>query len=372
MTISDLSVILVPVFCYAIAGSYDSSAAELPYTKLSVDVDKLLSAQIEPQNPGCAIGIIHQGKYVHKAGYGMANLEYNIPITSSTVFRTGSLSKQFTAMSIALLAEKGVLDLDADVHKYLPDLIDYGHKVTVRQMIHHIAGMADYEHAIFKKPDGSDFRFGNQDFMSIEEFYKKVAKAGLRHEPETQYLYSNLSYFLLSMVVEKVSGVTLRKFAEAEIFNKLDMSATLFYDNVNEIVPQRADGYIKLKDDSYEILMTNLSWVGGGGIFTNLDDFIAWDRNFYQNKLGAGTADLINKVTTPHPVSNGYAYGLLVSKTDDEPFIGHNGGYVGFNTLYLRYPHLELSVVAFCNSTDNNAVGLGQSVVNLYIAALKK
>jgi len=370
-----------------------ASAGEIDQASLSKSVDNLAASYFDAKNPGCALGVIHQGKYVHKTGYGMANLEHNIPITSKSVFRIGSTSKQFTSMAIAILAERGALDLDADVHTYLPELIDYDHKVTIRQMVHHIAGMGDYDLEVFTRPDGSPFRFGNEDYWSIEEFYAEVAAAALIHPPESKWQYSNLAYFLLSIVVEKVSGKTLRGFGQEEIFAKLDMPATLFNDDVNRIIPNRADGYKKLEDGSYEIFMTNLSWVGDGGIYTNLDDFIAWDQNFYHNKLGKDGQDLIDLVESPHPKAYfstegpeqagdeteagkksmaGYAFGQMVDKYRDERRISHNGGWVGFISTYRRFPDLSLSVVSFCNIPDRSAGEFWEKVTDIYITAVKE
>lgn len=347
---------------------------------LNDDIDAVF-ADIDGNSPGCAAGVIHNGEYIHKAGYGLANLEYGIPITPQTVFRTGSVSKQFTAMAIAILSERGELDLDADVHEYLPDLMDYGHEVTIRQMVHHIAGMGDYDHEALRKPDGSEFRFGNEDYSTIDEFYQVVAKAGLIHDPGSRYEYSNLAYFLLSHVVESVSGKTLREFAEEEIFGRLGMDASLFNDNVNQPVRNRADGYRRMDDGSWEIFMTNLSYVGDGGVFTNLDDFIKWDQNFYDNKLGEGGESLINVVTTPHPdtieyTDEGprnvnYAFGLGVDEVNGEFMIGHTGGWVAFSTIYNRYPDLNLSIVVFCNSTEVSGPALGRKVGELAVAAVK-
>jgi len=355
------------------------TAAEGPMS-LSDDIDAVFAGIDDDRQPGCAAGVIHNGEYIHKAGYGLANLEYDIPISSRSVFRTGSVSKQFTAMAIAILAERGELDLDADVHEYLPDLSSYGHKVTVRQMVHHIAGMGDYDHAVFTNADGSEFRFGNEDYWTIAEFYKVVARANLVHEPGSQFQYSNLGYFLLSQVVESASGKTLNQFAAAEIFGRLEMTDSLFNDNVNRPVTNRADGYRTMDDGSYEIFMTNLGWVGDGGVYTNLDDFIKWDRNFYNNRLGSGGASLIDTVTTPHPVAffaNGprnvsYAFGLVIDEVNGELMIGHGGSWVAFTSLYNRYPDLNLSVVVFCNSTETSALALGQKVAALAVAAIRE
>ncbi|RLA38067.1 MAG: penicillin-binding protein [Gammaproteobacteria bacterium] len=357
------------------------AAEDRTYTELNAAIDEVFAGIRVDRQPGCVAGVIHNGQYVHKAGYGLANLEYRIPITSRSAFRTGSLSKQFTAMAIAILAERGELDLDADVHKYLPELRDYGHEVTVRQMIHHLSGMGDYDPELFRKADGSEFRFGNEDYWTIEEFYKAVAKVPLIHEPGTQWEYSNLAYFLLSQVVERASGKSLRVFAGEEIFGPLGMKSSLFNDNVNQPVTNRTDGYRLMDDGTYEIYMTNLDWVGDGGVFTTLDDFLAWDRNFYANKLGKGGDDLMAMVTTPHPdaavggdgsiAGAMYAFGMQLGTAHGEPVIGHTGGWVGFSTMYQRYPDLSLSVVVFCNSTDVSGSELGDNVAAIAVSTIK-
>jgi len=357
--------------------------------ELSASVDRIAKSYFSEDQPGCAVGVILQGQYVHKAGYGLSNLEHDVPITSESIFRIGSTSKQITAMAIALLAERGVLDLDADVHTYLPDLMDYGQTVTVRQMVHHIAGMGDYDHKVFTKANGEHFRFGNQDFWTIEEFYQQVAKAELILEAGTKFKYSNLGYFLLSMVVEKVSGETLRDFAKREIFDKLNMEHTFFNDNVNQPIPHRVDGYQKLEDGSYEILMTNLSWVGDGGIYTSLDDFIAWDQNYYHNVLGKGGQGLIERMETPHPAATidksefklpvlpgdsplmGYGYGLMIDEYRGLRRVMHNGGWVGFRAGYQRYPELSLSLVSFCNAPREDLGEFWNKVVGVYLDALQ-
>ena len=362
-----LAVLLLPAFAFADA-------------RLNKSIDSVF-ADIGDDEPGCAVGVIHKGDFIHKAGYGLANMEYGIPLTSQSVFRTGSVGKQFTAMAIAILAERGDLDLDADVHTYLTDLMDYDHKVTVRQMVHHFAGMGDYDHDAFNKFDGTEFRFGNEDFATIDEFYQMVTKADLVLEPATKYLYSNLAYFLLGQVVENVSGKTLCEFAAEEIFGPLEMNATRFNDNVNQIVINRADGYRQMANGSWEIFMTNLSWVGDGGVFTTIDDFIKWDQNFYDNKLGSGKASLIETVETPLPdmfedTEDGpglvrYGFGLEQQEQFGEYSIGHGGSWVGFTARYNRFPQLDMSVVVFCNSLNRSAYELGKNVTELAVVAIR-
>ena len=374
-----LLVLVTSFVCMALAEG--AAADDQTYKNLNAAVDEVFAHVNVDRQPGCVAGVIHNSQYIHKAGYGLANLEYRIPITPKSVFRTGSLSKQFTAMAIAILAERGELDLDADVHTYLPELRDYGHEVTVRQMIHHLSGMGDYDPELFRKADGSEFRFGNEDYWTIEEFYEAVASVQLIHEPGTQWEYSNLAYFLLSQVVERASGKSLRVFAAEEIFGPLGMHASLFNDNVNQPVTNRTDGYRLMDDGSYEIYMTNLDWVGDGGVYTTMDDFLAWDRNFYANKLGKGGDNLMTIVTTPHPdaIVGGegsiagamYAFGMQLGTANGEAVVGHTGGWVGFSTTYQRYAELSLSVIVFCNSTDMSGPELGDKVAKIAVTAIR-
>ncbi len=320
--------------------------------------EKFAEKGVHEQTPGCSVGVIKDGAYILNQSYGAANLEHGIPLSSKGIFRTGSLSKQFTAMAIALLAEDGKLDLDADIHTYLPDVMDYGHKVTVRQMVYHVSGIPDYEPGLeaLKTADGKDLRLGNQDYLTIDEFYQRAKNIPLFATPETKWAYSNTAYFLLSQVVKKVSGMTLRQYADINIFNPLGMTKTFFNDDVNDIVPDRVDGYWRLEDGTYKIYMTNLSWVGDGGVYTSMDDFIKWDQNWYDNKLGRDPKALMGLVLNPYDMDVGdgrkYAFGVFVGEHKGYQRINHTGSWVGFTTYYTRYPDLNLSLVSFCNSNQ--------------------
>jgi CubicO group peptidase (beta-lactamase class C family) len=347
-----------------------TQAEDIDWSKAFHKTDEVFSDLNSEHGPGCAIGVIHQGSYVFNKGYGMANLEQNIPIDSKTTFRIASLSKQFTAAAIAILSERGEIDIDADIHNYLPDLMRYRTKVTIRQIIHHISGIPDYEEygSPFLDATKKDFIFGNTDYYSVNEFYDLVKTLPLESEPEEKFSYSNTGYFLLSQVIEHVTGVSLRKFTEKTIFQPLDMRQTFYMDNVNSVVPNRADGYKYLDDGSLEIFMTNLNWTGDGAVHTSLDDFIMWDRNFYDNKLAGKGPEFIKTLETPHPffknlpsadtfatgVFSPYAWGMLIMEHRGLKAIGHTGGWVGYRAYYLRYPELRLSFITMCNANKRS------------------
>lgn len=346
----------------------------------STRVDELFAAYDATDIPGCGVGIIRNGEYVHAKGYGSANLEHGIPISRDSVFRIGSVSKQFTAAAIAILAVRGELDLDADVHTYLPDLRKFDDIVTIRQMVHHVAGMGDYDGAItFELRDGVPFRFGNEDFWTNDEFLGEALEKPLAGKPGEKYEYSNLAYFLLGQVVERVSGQSLRQFAEAEIFGPLGMQASFFNDNVNDVVPGRADGYQPLPDGGFEIYMTNLSWIGDGGVYTTLNDFIRWDRAFMRGSVPGGEA-VEALMLTPHPVTvqtmdpgsmdpgAGYGFGLDIGTYRGHRVHMHTGSWVGFRAFYARFPDDRLSVVTLCNRSDAAEGDRSLQLVDLALA----
>lgn len=331
---------------------------------LSADIDTLFSDYDSADVPGCAIGVIQDGAYLHARGYGSANLEHGIPIDRDSVFRIGSVSKQFTATAVAILAGRGDLNLDSDVHEYLPDLREYDTKVTVRQMVHHLSGMGDYEMTeVYEVSPGKAFRFGNEDYWTIEEFYLRVRNQPLALAPMQRFEYSNIAYFLLSQVVERVSGLSLRAFAEKELFGPLNMTATFFNDNVDGVVPHRADGYTPITADTFEILMTNLDWVGDGGVYTTLNDFIKWDRALMTGKIPGGKA-VLNLLLEPEPLTKktmtshllddgaGYGFGVEIGQFRGRTAHAHTGSWVGFRALYARFPEDDVSAIAFCNRDD--------------------
>jgi CubicO group peptidase (beta-lactamase class C family) len=337
--------------------------------RLAQEVGALFAAKgVDNTTPGCAVGIIEAGQWALRKSYGMANLEHDIPISSQSIFRIASLSKQFTAAAVALLAEEGKLDLDADIHTYLPDLVDYGYKVTIRQMIHHVSGIPDYEEGLpaLKTADGKDLRLENQDYLSIPEFYERVKTIPLFAPPETEFAYSNTAYFLLSQIVEAASGQSLRAYAAANIFAKLGMNDSFFNDEVNDVVKNRADGYTRRDDGSYAIFMTNLSWVGDGGVYTNLDDWLKWDQNFYHNVLGNSGDAFVSQMEQPYSVSGNYAWGQGVASYRGLKQISHTGSWVGFTTYYTRFPERQTSIVTFCNSNVISA-SVGKEVRDLVL-----
>ena len=375
--------IIVVFVCIFLCNPFTYSAEE---NDLSKAIDSLFDNR--EGRPGCAVGVINNGEYIHKRGYGLANLEHNISIDENSIFRIGSISKQFTAMTIAILEEKGLLAFDDEMQKHIPDLIDYGEEVTINQMIHHFSGLGDYEDmdypGRFRNAVDEEFRWGNEDYLTNEEFYALIKTLPLFRKPERKFWYSNAGYALLTLVAQNVSGLSLRELAERDIFNPLGMNDTFFNDDVNLIIKNRADGYspIKGKPGQYKINMTNLSWVGDGGVHTSLNDFIKWDQNFYDNKLGAAEVSLIKtmektyaetkvkkrnqKMSREQENQRTYAFAQNLAYYNGYKRWSHSGSWVGYLAHYTRFPELSFSTAVFCNTNEIDATMIADNIVDLF------
>ncbi len=327
-------------------------------------VDAVFAEWDKTNSPGCALAIIQDGKIVYKRGYGMANLEHGVPISSKSVFRIASVSKQITAACMALLQEQGKLNVDDDARKYLPELPDYGSTITIRRFITHTSGVRDYLTLLRL----AGYRRG--DFVVDEEIYDLiVAQKALNFDPGEEFLYSNSGYFLLAEIVKRVSGQTLREFAAEQIFQPLGMNDTHFHNDQNMIVRRRADGYAQKQDGGYEISMTSLEMIGDGGVFTTVEDLAKWDANFYDNKLGKGGKDFVETMLTTAVLNNGekleYAFGLSVGDYKGLRTVRHGGSFVGFRADMVRFPEQRFSVICLANLSSISPSSLTNKVADI-------
>jgi len=331
------------------------------------EVDRLFADWNRPDSPGCALGVIREGRFVYKRGYGMANLEYGIPITSRSVFRIGSTSKQFTAMAVLLLEEEGKLSVDDDIRKYLPEIPDYGAPVTIRHLIHHTSGIRDYLTLV----DLAGAR--DPDYYVDGEVVELLARQKeLNFLPGEEYLYSNSGYFLLSQIVRRVAGMPLSAYAEKNIFQPLGMKNTHFHDDHTMVVRNRAVGYSPKKGGGFRVHTTTLDMIGDGGVFTCVDDLLLWERNFARNKLGRGRPELIEKMHAVGRLNNGqeldYAFGLVVSEYKGLKMVSHGGSFVGYRAEMVRFPEERFSVIVLANLSNINPSRLARKVADIYLA----
>lgn len=329
-------------------------------------VDEIFSAYIKPGTPGCSVGVIRDSKLVFARGYGLANIEHDVPLTPKTVFDIGSTSKQFTAAAILLLEQQGKLSADDDVRKFVPELPAYGETVTIRQLLHHTSGIRDY--LTLMSVAGVNF-----DGVTTDEDALKliVRQKALNFTPGAEHLYSNSGYFLLSVVVKRASGTSLRAFAEEQIFAPLEMRDTHFHDDHTMAVPRRASAYAPGPGGKFRIEMSGFEQTGDGAVYTTVEDLAKWDRNFYEPKVG-GRA-LLDALLRNGVLTNGrtlpYAAGLVHGKYKGLATVSHGGSWAGYRADLLRFPDQRLSVICLCNRADGNPSAKARQVAEAFLAS---
>lgn len=329
-------------------------------------IDAIFAEWDRADGPGCAATVLRDGKQVYRKGFGMASLEWGVPIGPDTVFYIASVSKQFTAAAIALLAEDGAIALEDDVRKYVPELPDYGKPITVKHLVHHTSGLRDY---LFLS---SLAGFDQADTYPLARALALIARQKGTHFPAgTQHRYSNTNYLLLSLIIERASGKSLREFADERIFKPLGMKNTRFYDDHTEIVEGRAMGHDGDAKNGWKLSRTSFALVGDGGLLTTVDDLVQWDRNFNDNKLGKQGQRLIERMTTPGKLDDGtpigYGFGLGMDDYRGLPTVAHGGAFIGYRADMLRFPEQKLGVYVLCNNMSANPSKLTRAVADLVL-----
>jgi CubicO group peptidase (beta-lactamase class C family) len=329
-------------------------------------VDAVFAKFDRSDSPGCALGIYRDDQLVYSRGYGSANLELGVPISPATVFDIGSTSKQFTAMSILLLARDGKLALDDDVRRYVPELPAYRAPVTIRHLLHHTSGVRDY--LTLMELAGKRFEDVSTDADALDLLARQRA---LDFAPGTEWEYSNSGFFLLSVIVQRVSGQSLRRFAQANIFGPLGMTHTHFHDDHQMLIPNRATGYDPPDSTGeFRIDMSNFEQTGDGAVNTTVEDLLLWDRNFYSGKVGGG--EVLAEMVKPGTLTDGtvldYASGLFVDHYRGLATVAHGGAWAGYRAELLRFPSEHVSVACLCNLARSNPPGLARKVADVYLA----
>ncbi len=335
----------------------------------TAQVDELFSQWDKHDSPGCALMIIQNGKIIYQRGYGMANLEYDIPISPNSVFEIASNSKQFTATCIILLARQNLLTLDDELQKYIPEMPQYSHPITLRHLIHHTSGIRDYIDLI------NFAGIINEHEYSDEEAIGLIARQqSLNFQPGTEQLYSNSGYFLLGEIIKRVSGKSLRVFAEEHIFTPLGMKNTHCHDNFREIVRNRANGYAPKEGGGFEICMSLRNNIGASSIYTTIEDLFLWDQNFYKDIiLGDHGQDLIEEITTLGKLMDGEVLsqfngaGLTIGKYRGLKMTNHGGLWQGYHSDMVRFPDRQFSVICLANLSTFNPTKLSLQVADIYL-----
>jgi len=325
-------------------------------------IDQLFTAWNDPQSPGAAVAVARDSKIIFKKGYGSADPEHNILITPKTVFHIASVSKQFTAFSILLLEKQGKLSVNDDVRKYIPEVPDFGKVITLNQLIHHTSGLRDQWDLLAMAGWRLD------DIITKDQILRLVSKQNeLNFYPGEEFLYCNTGFTLLAEVVARVSGQTFADFTRTNIFEPLKMTNTLFYDDCEKIVRNRAYSF---HTDSTGIKKSILSYstVGATSLFTTVEDLCLWAMNFENPVAGK---DIILKMNERGILNKGdtisYAMGQVIGVYKGLKFISHNGADAGYRTALFRFPDQKFSVNVLSNLASFDPAGMALKITDIYL-----
>ncbi|WP_129649394.1 serine hydrolase domain-containing protein [Peristeroidobacter agariperforans] len=325
-------------------------------------IDELF-AGFNSTTPGCSLGIMSDGQTIFSRGYGMASIEGKAPNDASKLFDIASMSKQFAAAHVVLLAQQGKLQLTDDVQKYIPELPDYGSRITINNLLWHTSGLRDYNGLLLLA--GFDYFEITTQAQALELVARQKR---LNFTPGTRYEYSNTGYLLLAIIAERVSGKPINQLAREQFFNPLGMPLSMYRVAHDQVIPNQAIGYGYPNDDgAYDNVISNWEQVGDGGLQTSIEEFQRWDENFYTGAVG-GSA-FISEMYRRGKLSSGrqliYARGVQRDRYRGLNRVRHGGDWSGYHGQFQRYPELHTTFALFCNTDDVDQYSLARGVVDV-------
>jgi CubicO group peptidase (beta-lactamase class C family) len=343
------------------------SVAQSKSDTLSTKVDALFKEWNGPERPGVAVGVVHGGKLVYAKGFGEADVETGAPITPETIFHVASVSKEFTAYAIVLLAQDGKLSLDDDIHKYLPEVPDFGQKITIRHLIHHTSGLRD-QWALLAMAGWS-----LSDVITKEHVFNLVRRQQeLNFAPGAEYSYCNTGYTLLAEIVSRVGKQPFREWMQQGVFKPLGMKNTLFYDDDERIVKGRAYSFHKEKGiDGYKKSVLSYANVGATSLFTTVNDMAHWVNNFKNPTVGnpATMKQMLERGRLTNGDSIPYAFALSHGKYKGLAYYGHNGADAGFRSSIIYFPKEDYGFILLSNQAEANPTAKGLEMADLYLSS---
>jgi CubicO group peptidase (beta-lactamase class C family) len=339
------------VLTLMLAGPARLVPAQAPAELLRQRADSLFGRYDRCRCPGAAVGVVQDGRVLFRRGYGLANLEDSIPITPATVFDVASVSKQFTGLAIAMLAEQGKLDLDADVRTWIPELGIPGATITVDQLVHHSSGLRDWPGTLAVAGWRLD------DIISFEQILAMAfAQRSLNFKPGAEHLYSNTGYNLLAELVTRIERTPFADWMEQRVFRPLGMTSSRFRDDVTRVFPNRAHGYTPGGDGRGRLAANGLTAQGSSSLFSTVDDLLRWLTNFDTRAVGGAA---IERMRTTGRLNDGsevvYAYGISRGQLRGLTTWSHSGSWASFSTFVLHIPAERIGVVVLANTAINTS-----------------
>ncbi len=328
-------------------------------------IDAIFAELDRADVPGCTAGARRHGETLFEGAWGMGNLELDVPLVPESVFYAGSVSKQFSAGAVALLAVRGEIDLDADIRTWFPELT-FEEPISVWNLVYHTSGIRDYFElgALAGHPERA--------YISNDLTLELVGtQRTLNFPPGDRYMYSNSGYMLLAELVERVTGRSLGEFAADEIFEPLGMARSAFEDDYRTIIPNRTGSYGTRRDGTRFRYLKAFDGVGSGGLMTTVDDLLRWTDNFVEPVVG-GQA-FLDLLLTRGTLSSGeeldYAFGLSHGEYRGTPTIAHGGALKGFRSALAWLPGKQFAVVVMCNFTAANPTAYGLRIADVLLGS---
>ncbi len=364
-TIKIAGIIIVLLFNY-------NGIAQSQNENVEKKIDSLFS-EFNSKTAGVAVAVVKDGETVFKKGYGIANLEYDIPITPQTIFHIASVSKQFTAFSIYLLENQGKISFGDNIRKYIPELPDYGKPIKIQHLLAHTSGLRD-QWAILTLAG-----WQMEDVITTEQILKLVSKQKeLNFETGTEFGYCNTGYTLLAEIIKRITGQSFTAYTKANIFEPLGMENTQFYDDFQKIIKNRAYSYER-KNNQFIKRKLNYSNVGPTSLMTTVEDLAKWVRNFQNPKIG--NSELISEFNKVSLLDNGnpvlwaerpngniyHAKGQLQYSYKGLPVMSHGGHDAGFRAVLTRFPKNDISVIALSNNEHFTMIGKTYPLAEIYL-----
>lgn len=364
-----LAVYLLPALCLILANTASAQYIVGARDAKAWRADSVFQRFDRTDSPGCALGVYQDGILTYARGYGMASLEHSVPISPRTVLDVGSMSKQFTAMSMLILMKEGKLSLDDPIRKIFPEMPAYADRITWRRALSQTSGMRDLW--TLWGQTGRTFSGDTIDAVNII-----VHSAETNYAPGERYLYTNSGWILAAQAVYRLTGKTLAQFADERIFKPLGMQDTRYLVERSAVIPNLAESYsatanrFRVARNTYDGAI-----VGAGGVHSTVEDFGRWLNNFDTGKVGG--SDILATMTTPTTLNDGsparsqpglaYALGLTVGTVRGLSVVSHGGSWGGFRAHFLRFPDQKFAVATLCNHAASGPDSLARKVAAIYI-----
>lgn len=361
---SSLFILLIFVSVVFLSFYMKKTISPAEKNKVQTKVDKIFESWDKSDSPGAALAVVQGKKVVYTRGYGLANLEYDIPITPKTVFHVASVSKQFTALAMTMLAESGQLSLDDDIRLYLPRIPDFGKTITIRHLLHHISGLRDQWELLAMAGWRLD------DVITKNHILKMIwRQKELNFDPGEEYLYCNTGFTLLAEIVARITKKTFSAWTQENIFEPLGMTSTHFHENHEKIVKNRSYSYSP-QGEGFRKRVLSYANVGATSLFTTVEDMAKWVMNF-ESKVIANDA-VLAQMHEQGILNNGekinYAFGLSTGEHKGLKTVGHGGADAGFRSQVVRFPDEEFAVIVFSNLSSVDTGSLARQVADIYLA----